>query len=329
MVTRTLTLCAVLAALVATNAASSLAGASTNSRTVVVNGKPFFPLMLINQCSASDVAHANVLGINLILNESCPDISARRQLAMIGGQSQVVLPIKDSHLRGSGLVGWTYPDEPENNNWTPSSLRSSVTDPANDKLISFLTSGGGFFRAPYRDPRVAFQAYSQFAKLADVAGFDLYPLGHCQQDLSVVYDAQRMFNALAGNRPTFHQADVLRWVQDDRRPAPRRGLAGNHGRCDRHRVLHPHVHTRRQRVRCLTDVAAGDEEAHTGDHTSSGGPARKNHLVQLEQRLDQGQSPHDGDEDLHLRGERIDWADSRAAQRAPAPRRERRGRLGR
>jgi hypothetical protein len=42
-----------------------------------------------------------------------------------------------------------------------------------------------------------------FARLADVAGFDLYPLNHCQSDLSTVYDAQREFVALAGSRPTF------------------------------------------------------------------------------------------------------------------------------
>ena len=34
-------------------------------------------------------------------------------------------------------------------------------------------------------------------------GFDLYPLGHCSQDLAAVYDAQREFVQLAGGGPTF------------------------------------------------------------------------------------------------------------------------------
>jgi hypothetical protein len=203
MVGRFLTLCALLAVLVAANATPSSAAASTDGRVVLVNGTPFFPLMLINECKPTDVAHAEALGINLILNETCEGLSVQRQLSMIGGHSQAVLPIEDSHVRGSGLVGWTYPDEPENNNWTPSSLANATTDPTHDNLISFITTGGGFFRAPYRDPRVALPAYSQFASLANVAGFDLYPLGHCQHDLSAVYDAQRIFNGLAGNRPTF------------------------------------------------------------------------------------------------------------------------------
>ncbi len=45
--------------------------------------------------------------------------------------------------------------------------------------------------------------YRAFAALPDVPGFDLYPLNHCDQDLSSVADAQRQFSALAGGRPTF------------------------------------------------------------------------------------------------------------------------------
>jgi hypothetical protein len=72
-----------------------------------------------------------------------------------------------------------------------------------DGLLSFVTTSGGFFRAPYRDPKVSLPTFGQFAKIADVAGFDLYPLGHCQSDLSAVYEAQRAFIRLAGNMPTF------------------------------------------------------------------------------------------------------------------------------
>jgi hypothetical protein len=67
-----------------------------------------------------------------------------------------------------------------------------------------MTTGGGFLRrAPYRTPQIARSRYGEFARLADMAGFDLYPLGHCQSDLTAVYDAQRAFIRLAGVTPTF------------------------------------------------------------------------------------------------------------------------------
>ena len=124
---------------------------------------------------------------------------------MIQKRSLAVLPIQNPSVRGSGLVGWTFPDEPENNGWTPASLRQShsYVRGSSDGLLSFLTTGGGFLHAPYRDSRVPLSAYGRFARMADVAGFDLYPLGHCQTDLTAVYDAQRAFVKFAGSMPTF------------------------------------------------------------------------------------------------------------------------------
>jgi hypothetical protein len=122
---------------------------------------------------------------------------------MVGGKPLVALPIRGQHVSGNGLVGWAYPDEPENNNWTPDMLRKAASDPIGDGLISFLTMGPGFYGAPYRSPHVSLSVYSQFGQLANVAGFDLYPLGHCQSDLSVVFDAQKRFIDLVGKRPTF------------------------------------------------------------------------------------------------------------------------------
>lgn len=197
------TCCAVAAALFASCVASAKATAATDGRIVFVNGKPFFPLMLINQCTADDVARARTLGINLLLNDTCPSVSPQRQLELSGGKPLVALAIRGEHVSGTGLIGWAYPDEPENNNWTPDALRKAASDPVDDGLVSFLTTGAGFYRAPYGAPRVNRSVYSQFARLASVAGFDLYPLGHCQSDLSVVFDAQRRFIDLVGRRPTF------------------------------------------------------------------------------------------------------------------------------
>ena len=81
--------------------------------------------MLIDQCTTAAVARAHKLGINTILNEHCDSLSAQRQLAMIQKRSLAVLPIDNRTVRGSGLVGWTFPDEPENNRWTPATLRKA------------------------------------------------------------------------------------------------------------------------------------------------------------------------------------------------------------
>ena len=171
------------------------ARATVERGSIVVGGKPFFPVMLIDQCGAGATARATRLGVNLILNESCSSIPARPQFG--------VLPIKSRAARGSRLLGFTYPDEPDNNGWTPAGLAQAFPYPRGnaDGLLSFLTTTSAFFTGPDRAARTG-QA-GAFARLADVAGFDLYPLNHCRSDLSEVYEAQRRFTRLAAGTPTF------------------------------------------------------------------------------------------------------------------------------
>ena len=210
MVTRTLALGVLLAALLGTTLAGAAiqvtANASATSRGLVVGETRFFPVMLIDQCTASAVANGKALGINLILNESCPGLAPSQQLALLQGNGLEVLPIEARRTRGAGLVGWTYPDEPDNNGWTPASLAKAHPYPRGnaDGLVTFLTTTGRFFRqAPYGSKEVSLSQYAGFARLADVAGFDLYPLNACQSDLTAVYAAQRAFVRLAGSTPTF------------------------------------------------------------------------------------------------------------------------------
>jgi hypothetical protein len=207
---RSLVLAAVLAATVGTTlagaAVQATAHASATARGLIVGDARFFPTMLIDQCAPTDVARGRSLGINLIMNESCPGVGPLQQLATMRGSALAVLPIAAARTRGAGLVGWTYPDEPENNGWTPDSLAKKLPYRRGntDGLVTFMTTGGGFLRlAPYASAQTAPAVYGKFARLADMAGFDLYPLGHCQSNLSAVYDAQRAFVKLAGSTPTF------------------------------------------------------------------------------------------------------------------------------
>lgn len=175
--------------------AERTAHATVERGSIVVGGKPFFPVMLIDQCDAGAAARATRLGVNLILNERCSSIPARPQLG--------VLPITSRAVRGSRLLGFTYPDEPDDNGWTPAGLARAFPYARGnaDGLLSFLTTTSAFFTGPDREARTS-QA-GAFARLADVTGFDLYPLNHCRNGLGEVYGAQRRFTRLAAGTPTF------------------------------------------------------------------------------------------------------------------------------
>lgn len=186
-------------------AAERNADAHVSHSAISVHGKTFFPVMLIDQCTAGEAARAQRLGINLILNEDCSPTSPQRQLAMVSSRQLLVLAAKHRATRGTRVLGWTFPDEPDNNGWTPPTLAGAYGAGRGnaDGLLSFMTLTGRFFRPPYRNPSVSTATIARFARLADVAGFDLYPLNACQHDLSAVYDAQRQFDRLAGRMPTF------------------------------------------------------------------------------------------------------------------------------
>ena len=206
---------AALGAVLATLFGASLAGASAPAtahasatpRGLVVGGSRFFPVMLIDQCTASGVKNGKALGINVVVNENCPGVTPHDQLGLLHGRALAVLPIGARGTRGVGLAGWTYPDEPDNNGWTPASLaKAHPYERGNaDGLVTLLTTTGRFYeRAPYHSAQVPLSRYVGFARLADMAGFDLYPLNACQSDLTAVYDAQKQFVRLAGSTtPTF------------------------------------------------------------------------------------------------------------------------------
>jgi hypothetical protein len=174
------------------------------NQTILVGGRPFFPVMMIDQCTPAQMANARRLGVNLVLNDRCDGLSSRRQLTASRVGPYVVLPIADRAAGGARLVGWTYPDEPDRNGWTPTSLRAAypIRRGTPDGLLSFVTTTGTFVPG-MGDPGTPPQLVGRFARLADVAGFDLYPLNHCRTDLSTVAAAQRTFARLAGPTPTF------------------------------------------------------------------------------------------------------------------------------
>ncbi len=183
---------------------ASTAQAHVSKSRILLAGRPFFPIMVLGQCTESNVAKGRELGINLFMSGDCGSLPTERELALVAGSGIAVLPMAGRTARGPALAGWTFPDEPENNRWSPDGLRQAYPyrRGSDDGLLSFMTTGAGFFtRTDNSPPR---GVYRGFARLADVAGFDLYPLGHCQHDLVAVYNAQRDYVGLVGpGTPTF------------------------------------------------------------------------------------------------------------------------------
>ena len=178
------------------------ARASVQQGVITARGKPLFPMMLLDQCAEGAGPRAAALGINVILNGGC-EASPSRQLSSLAHQQLGVLPISRRAVEGTKLLGWTYPDEPDVNGWSPEALARaySFREGTADGLLSFLTLTAGFYTSADRKGDSA--RASAFAAIADVAGFDLYPLNHCQSSLVQVYDAQRRFTRLARGKPTF------------------------------------------------------------------------------------------------------------------------------
>jgi hypothetical protein len=207
---RVLAACSVVVVLfscctLATASSRAAADASVDGHAILVQGRAFFPVMLIDQCTTASIERARRLGINLILDGDCADLRSTRRLAMTRKGPYVVASVVHRGISGPRLVGWTYPDEPDNNGWSPLGLKQAFPVRAGtpDGLLNFVTTSGGFVSgAPFRSA-TPLGHFGQFARLADVAGFDLYPLNHCHPDLASVTQAQRAFARLASPAPTF------------------------------------------------------------------------------------------------------------------------------
>ena len=66
--------------------APATAHASATPRGLVVGGSRFFPVMLIDQCTASGVKNGKALGINVVVNENCPGVTPHDQLGLLHGR---------------------------------------------------------------------------------------------------------------------------------------------------------------------------------------------------------------------------------------------------
>jgi hypothetical protein len=190
--TGALTLLCLLLLAVATTAEA----ATTRGRAILVENRPFFPIMQWSQCP-NDFGSSLLLGIDVFMGV-CEESSAADAAVTLGPYGYLIPSIE---LRGSiddaRLLGWHQPDEPENNGLTSGAL----TAPDRAHGPTFLTLTSEFMRRA-RGPG----AYRGYVARADVVGFDLYPIAaHCKTHISLadVYRGQRDLLALAPGKPTY------------------------------------------------------------------------------------------------------------------------------
>ena len=169
---------------------------------MLLDGQPFFPILLWGQCPSYDPLLA--LGIDVFMNNPCGGIEA--QVGALAGKGLSVAEAPGA--AGAGVIGSYYPDEADGHGYT------GVTLPAADGL-RFLTLTNHFYSAAA--PLPAGKAiYPGLVAKADVVGFDLYPLQvWCRRSaLPDVAAAQRELVRLAAGKPTFQ------WIETTHMQCP-------------------------------------------------------------------------------------------------------------
>ena len=171
--------------------------AAVRDGRLVVDGKPFFPIMSWGECtdgfetslpSARTSTPATAAGGSM---RSCPRSGTARSRPRSQGE-----PVPEP----SAVIGVFYPDEPDGQGLTAKTM--ATIDP--EAGVRFLTLTNHFYSgaAPLAQGR---GVYPGLIAKADMIGFDLYPLqSWCRPERLVdVYHSQRELVDLAQGKPTF------------------------------------------------------------------------------------------------------------------------------
>jgi hypothetical protein len=180
--------------------------ADRNAGAILLDGMPYFPMMLYSVCPYQYPA-ALASGINLFALNACGTFQS--QLNALGGAAYSA-DVAGSHGgSGAGIIGWFQWDEPDGNNIPATSLPGA---PPGAPSLSFLTLTNHFYSGAAALPWGRAMYPSLIAK-ADVIGFDLYPLQEwCRPErMADVFYAQRELVQLSGGKPTFQWIEANDW----------------------------------------------------------------------------------------------------------------------
>jgi hypothetical protein len=164
---------------------------------VLLDGKPFFPILQWLQCPS--VMDKSVrLGITVFLSGDC---SGSKRAELAAASQRGVLSVLDAPpmVDGSSLIGWHFQDEPDGHGIPPSTIAKEYAQVRGHGL-AFLNLN----LVPWRR-QLPTQVYKQYARSTDLVGAGIYPVtGWCRPDwLPRVGETQRALIAIADGRPTY------------------------------------------------------------------------------------------------------------------------------
>jgi hypothetical protein len=192
---------------VTTSAAPSNRRFGVAGTHVTANGSLFFPVLSYYQCGASAAAAAS-LGINLFMQAPYTGCVSANPNDFSGEPPPPSVSVLSDDYTGTGAgdAGWYLPDEPDGWGIAPEQLPQLPPSSQTGKL-RVLNVSQHFYsaQAPIND-RFDRNDYKRFASLADLVGFDIYPIvKFCGRvPLLDVFRAQReLMTTYAPGKPTF------------------------------------------------------------------------------------------------------------------------------
>jgi len=175
---------------------------------VLLDGQPFFPLLVIAQCGENFDAGLQA-GVTVFIENGCGGIAP--QSTALAGRALSLTSAEEAGIGGPGVIGWYYPDEPDLKGIAGDGLPHFPTLAETGRL-RVLTLSNHFYSRTDALP-AGRGVYPGLVAPSDLVGFDLYPLQEsCKADwLPDVAAAQREIRALAGDRPTFQWIEARTW----------------------------------------------------------------------------------------------------------------------
>jgi hypothetical protein len=182
--------------------------ASTQGGAFRINGQPYFPTIVWNACPYA-LPKLMSLGIDLFMANGCGN--ATDQVPVLGNRGFAVSNAREAPE--AGAVGTYLPDEWDTflpGNLTVDAARR-LAPPKGAPGPRFLTLTNHFYSRAEPLPQGR-GMYPALIDIADVIGFDLYPLQNwCRwESFGDVFESQRELVTLAQGKPTFQWIEARR-----------------------------------------------------------------------------------------------------------------------
>jgi hypothetical protein len=149
-------------------------------RALLLDGRPFVPLMQWLQCPWF-FDRERELGINVFMGRGCGGNTNADEVDQTFRRGAFsILPFDAAVASAPSLVAWRGDDEPDLNGVPPSTVAKLTArgHAAKPRRLTFVTLTAGFF-----PPTSHHADYPAYVRAADVIGFDLYPVyGYCRPD---------------------------------------------------------------------------------------------------------------------------------------------------